>query len=259
MPILRGRGLEKRFGGLPAVDGVDFDVDEGEVYGIIGPNGAGKSTLLKMISGLLKPSAGTVELDGDDITGLKPHEVRRAGLAKVLQTPQVFESMTVLENATVGAVFGGTEGRRAEADARSVATEVLGEVGLGDKADLPVTSLNLTEKKTLQMAMALAGRPRVVLLDEVMAGLNPTELAAHIEAVRTVRDRLGITIVWVEHVMKAITSLADRVLVLNFGRVLARGSPDEVMRDTHVIEAYLGRGVGTNAHGEEPARRVRPE
>ena len=259
MPILSGRGLEKRFGGLPAVDGVDFDVDEGEVFGIIGPNGAGKSTLLKMVSGLLKPSAGTVELDGRNITGLKPHQVRHAGLAKVLQTPRVFESMTALENATVGALFGGTDGRRPESEARGVAAEMLGEVGLGDKAGLPVSSLNLTEKKTLQMAIALAGRPRVVLLDEVMAGLNPTELAAQIAAVRTVRDRLGVTIVWVEHVMKAITSLADRVLVLNFGRALARGSPDEVMRDTQVIEAYLGRGVGTNAHGEEPARGARRE
>jgi branched-chain amino acid transport system ATP-binding protein len=257
MAILQGRGLEKRFGGLPAVDGVDFDVAEGEVFGIIGPNGAGKSTLLKMVSGLLKPSAGSVVFDGDDITGLKPHAIRRAGIAKVLQTPRVFDHMTVGENAAVGAIFGSGNGRLHEPAARSMAAEVLGEVGLGGKADLPVTSLNLTEKKTLQMAMALAGRPRVVLLDEVMAGLNPTELGAHIEAVRTIRDRLAITIVWVEHVMKAITSLADRVLVLNFGRTLAHGTPGEVMRDEHVIEAYLGRGVGNNAQGDEPARRTR--
>jgi branched-chain amino acid transport system ATP-binding protein len=244
MPILRGRGLEKRFGGLPAVDGVDFDVEEGEVFGIIGPNGAGKSTLLKVVSGLLKPSAGTVEFDGEDITGRKPHEIRKAGVAKVLQTPRVFQSMTVVENATVGAMFGGTNGRRAEGAARRVAEEMLDHLGLGDKADLPVTSLNLTEKKTVQMAMALGGQPRVVLFDEVMAGLNPTELGAHIAAVRAVRDRLGVTIVWVEHVMKAITALADRLIVLNFGRVIAEGTPDEVMRDEQVIEAYLGRGVG---------------
>jgi branched-chain amino acid transport system ATP-binding protein len=257
MPILRGRGLEKRFGGLPAVDGVDFDVEEGEVFGIIGPNGAGKSTLLKIVSGLLKPSAGVVEFDGTQITGLKPHQVRKAGVAKVLQTPRVFESMTVLDNASVGAIFGGIGTRVGASEANEVAEQLLDDLDLADKAHLPVTSLNLTEKKTLQMAMALAGRPKVVLLDEVMAGLNPTELAAHIEAVRTVRDRLEVTIVWVEHVMKAITSLADRVLVLNFGRTLAQGSPDEVMRDPSVIEAYLGRGVGTNAQGQQPARGPR--
>jgi ABC-type branched-subunit amino acid transport system ATPase component len=257
MQILCGRGLEKRFGGLPAVDGVDFDVEEGEVFGVIGPNGAGKSTLLKVVSGLLKPSAGTVAFAGRDITGLKPHEVRRAGVAKVLQTPRVFESMTVRENAAVGARFGSTTGRLSELEARRIAEDALDQLGLGDKGHLPVTSLNLHEKKSLEMAMALAGRPRVVLLDEVMAGLNPTELAEHIEVVRAVRDRLGVTIVWVEHVMKAITSLADRVLALNFGRVVTLGTPQEVMRHTHVIEAYLGRGVGSNAQGEKPARGPR--
>jgi ABC-type branched-subunit amino acid transport system ATPase component len=249
MAILRGRGLEKRFGGLPAVDGVTFEVEEGEVLGIIGPNGAGKSTLLKIVSGLLKPSAGTVQFAGTDITGLKPHGIRRGGVAKVLQTPRVFGSMTVLENATVGAMFGTGNGRVAESEARRVAEEMLEHLGLGDKGRLPVSSLNLTEKKTLEMARALAGRPRVVLLDEIMAGLNPTELTAHIEAVRAVRDHLGVTIVWVEHVMKAVTALANRLLVLNFGRVIAEGSPVEVMRDKQVIEAYLGRGAGADADG----------
>jgi branched-chain amino acid transport system ATP-binding protein len=247
--ILSGRGLEKHFGGLPAVNGVAFDVDEGEILGIIGPNGAGKSTLLKMVSGLHKPSAGTVQFAGTDITGLKPHEIRRAGVAKVLQTPRVFESMTVLENAAVGAMFGMSDGRLAGPEARDIAEGMLERLGLGDKVHLPVTSLTLTEKKTLQMAMALAGRPQVVLLDEVMAGLNPTELTAHIEAVRTVRDQLGVTIVWVEHVMKAITALASRLLVLNFGEIIAEGTPAEVMRNQDVIEAYLGRGASADADG----------
>jgi branched-chain amino acid transport system ATP-binding protein len=247
MTILQGRGLEKRFGGLPAVNGVAFDVDEGEILGIIGPNGAGKSTLLKLVSGLLKPSAGTVQFAGNDITGLKPHEIRRAGVGKVLQTPRVFQSMTVLENAVVGAMFGDGDRRVNEREARDIAGEMLERLALEEKAHLPVTSVTLTEKKTLQMAMALAGRPRVVLLDEVMAGLNPTELTAHIEAVRAVRDRLGVTIVWVEHVMKAITALASRLIVLNFGKIIAEGTPAEVMKDEGVVEAYLGRGAGKHA------------
>jgi ABC-type branched-subunit amino acid transport system ATPase component len=226
---------------LPAVAGVDFAVEEGEVFGIIGPNGAGKSTLLKMISGLVRPLAGTIEFEGRDITGLKPHQVRRAGIAKVLQIPRLFGTMTVRENVTVGALFGGTEGRVSEAEAYNASREILAELGMDQKADAPVASLNLHEKKLLEMATALAGRPRMVLLDEVMAGLNPGELEDHLDIVRSVRDRMGVTVVWVEHVMKAITALADRVLVLNFGRMLIEGTPEVVVRDPQVVEAYLGR------------------
>ena len=249
MPILEVRDLGKRFGGLPAVDRVDLDVEEGEVFAIIGPNGAGKSTLLKMISGMLTPSTGSVVFEGVDITGRRPHRIRHSGIAKVLQTPRVFETMTTRENAALGAMFGGTEGRRSEREALEIGNEVLGLLSLDSKASLPVSNLNLHEKRTLELARALAGRPRILLLDEVMAGLNPSELATYIAVVRKVRDELGVTVVWVEHVMKAITALADRVFVLNFGRQLALGSTSEVMTDPKVIEAYLGRGVGRDADG----------
>jgi ABC-type branched-subunit amino acid transport system ATPase component len=244
MAILEVRGLGKRFGGLPAVDGVDLDVEPGEVFAVIGPNGAGKSTLLKMISGMLTPSAGSVVFDGVDITGRKPHRVRHTGIAKVLQTPRVFATMSTRENAALGAMFGGTSGRRSEREALHIADEVLDMLALREKGHLPVGSLNLHEKRTLELARALAGRPRILLLDEVMAGLNPAELATYIAVVRQVRDDLGVTVVWVEHLMKAITALADRVFVLNFGRRLAQGSVDDVLSDPAVIEAYLGRGVG---------------
>jgi ABC-type branched-subunit amino acid transport system ATPase component len=247
--ILEVRGLEKRFGGLPAVHNVDLDVEPGEVFAIIGPNGAGKSTLLKMISGMLTPSAGSVVFDGVDITGRRPHRIRHTGIAQVLQTPRVFHTMTTRENAALGAMFGGTEGRRSEAEALDIADEVLDTLALGAKRDQPVGNLNLHEKRTLELARALAGRPRILLLDEVMAGLNPSELATYIAVVRRLRDELGVTVVWVEHVMKAITALADRVFVLNFGKKLALGSTSDVMTDPDVVEAYLGRGVGGDAGG----------
>ena len=249
MPILEVRDLGKRFGGLPAVDGVDLNVERGEVFAIIGPNGAGKSTLLAMISGLQAPSSGSVTFDGTDITGLKPHKVRHAGIAKVLQTPRVFQTMTTRENAALGAMFGGSRGRRPEREALTTADEVLEMLRLQRKADLPVTSLNLHERRTLDLGRALAGRPRMLLLDEVMAGLNPSELSTYVEVVRTVRDQFGVTVVWVEHVMKAITALADRVFVLNFGKRLAEGTTATVMADPAVIEAYLGRAAGGHAAG----------
>ncbi|CAN5769879.1 ABC transporter ATP-binding protein [soil metagenome] len=249
MAILQVRGLSKRFGGLPAVDAVDFDVERAEVFAVIGPNGAGKSTLLKMISGMLTPSAGSVVFDGVDITGRKPHRIRQTGVAKVLQTPRVFATMTIRENAALGAMFGGTVGRRTERAALTIADEILERLALGPKRDLAVNSLNLHERRTLELARALAGRPELLLLDEVMAGLNPSELATYIEVIRGVRDELDVTIVWVEHLMKAIAALADRVFVLNFGQQLAQGPVDDVLADPDVVTAYLGRAGGRSAAG----------
>jgi ABC-type branched-subunit amino acid transport system ATPase component len=242
MALLAVDAVEKRFGGLPAVDGVTFGVDEGEILAVVGPNGAGKSTLLKTIGGLERPSAGTVTLAGQRVDGMAPHRVRQRGIAMVMQTPLTFASMTVLENVALGAMFGGGDGVVAEPEAIRRAQEALAFVGLAGRADQPVASLNLHQQRFLEMAKALAGRPRLLLVDEVMAGLNDRELAASVQIVRTARDTLGITIIWVEHVMQAVMRLAERVIVLNFGRMLAEGEPEAVMRHPEVIDAYLGAG-----------------
>jgi ABC-type branched-subunit amino acid transport system ATPase component len=242
MALLAVDAVEKRFGGLPAVDGVTFGVDEGEILAVIGPNGAGKSTLLKIIGGLERPSAGTVTLAGERVDGLAPHRVRRRGIAMVMQAPLTFGSMTTLENVLLGAMFGGGDGVVGEPEAIRRAQEALAFVGLEGRANQPVASLNLHQQRFLEMAKALAGRPRLLLVDEVMAGLNDAELAASVRIVRTARDILGITVIWVEHVMQAVMRLAERVIVLNFGRMLAEGEPEAVMRHPDVIDAYLGEG-----------------
>jgi ABC-type branched-subunit amino acid transport system ATPase component len=238
--ILELDAVEKHFGGLPAVSGVSLTVDEGEILALVGPNGAGKSTLLKAISGVQPPNRGHIRFMGRELAGLRPHTVRQRGICMVLQAPRMFESMSVRDNVTLGAMFGGSEGRVAEHEAHDRATEALHFVGLTGRADNAVGSLNLHEQRFLELARALAGRPRLLLLDEVMAGLNETELQASIDIVRTARDRLGVTVIWVEHVMTAVMSLAERVVVLNFGEVLADGPPAVVMRDPQVATAYLG-------------------
>lgn len=242
MALLAVDAVEKRFGGLPAVDGVTLGVDEGEILAVVGPNGAGKSTLLKTIGGLERPSAGTVTLAGERVDGLAPHRVRRRGIAMVMQAPLTFGSMTTLENVLLGAMFGGGDGVVGEPEAIRRAQEALAFVGLEGRANQPVASLNLHQQRFLEMAKALAGRPRLLLVDEVMAGLNDAELAASVQILRTARDILGITVIWVEHVMQAVMRLAERVIVLNFGRMLAEGEPEAVMRHPDVIDAYLGEG-----------------
>jgi ABC-type branched-subunit amino acid transport system ATPase component len=234
--------VEKRFGGLPAVKEVSLQVGEGEILALVGPNGAGKTTLLRTVIGLEAPTAGTITFDGVDVTKLPPHRTRRTGIAMVLQTPRTFEGMSVRENATLGALFGAADGRISETEAYRRADEALAFVGLADRAGLDVGVLNLHEQRFLELARALAGRPRLLLLDEVMAGLNDTELQTSIDIVRTARDELGVTVVWVEHVMKAVMSLAERVVVLHFGQILVDGTPDVAMRDPDVVEAYLGGG-----------------
>ena len=218
-----------------------FGIDDGDIVAVVGPNGAGKSTLLKVIVGLERPTAGSVSLDGARIDGLSAHRVRHKGIAMAMQRPLPFGSMTVLENATLGAMFGGSDGTVGEREARQRASESLAFVGLAARAGQPVSSLNLHQQRFLEMAKALAGRPRVLLLDEVMAGLNDAELAHSIEIVRSVRDELGTAILWVEHVMSAVIQLAERAIVLNFGKVIAEGEPEVVMRDPQVVDAYLGQ------------------
>lgn len=249
MPLLELDGVQKHFGGLPAVDGVSLQVDEGEILALVGPNGAGKSTLLKAISGLDPATRGTIRLMGSDVSRLTAHRARHAGIAMVLQTPRPFAEMTVRENVVLGALFGSTDGRLDEAAAFARADEALGFVRLAERGDDGVGTLNLHEQRFCDLARALAGRPRLLLLDEVMAGLNDTELQASIEIVRTARDALGVTVIWVEHVMKAVLSLAERIVVLNFGRVLADGAPHDVMREPAVVTAYLGERKGVGGRG----------
>jgi branched-chain amino acid transport system permease protein len=219
---------------------VTFGIDDGEIVAVVGPNGAGKSTLLKVIVGLERPTHGAVRLDGAEIHGLGAHRVRRKGIAMAMQRPLPFGSMTVLENAVLGAMFGAGHGIVGERLARQRAAESLEFVGLAARADQPVSSLNLHQQRFLELAKALAGQPKLLLLDEVMAGLNDAELAASVAIVRNIRDKLGMTIVWVEHVMSAVMQLAERAIVLNFGKLLAEGKPEVVMRDPKVVDAYLG-------------------
>ncbi len=243
MSLLKLNRVEKHFGGLAAVNGVTLEADEGEILAIVGPNGAGKSTLLKLVVGLEKPTRGVVRFNGRDITGLASHRVRQLGITMVQQTPRTFPSMTVLENAAVGVLFGSPSGGPAVDAALATGNSMLELVGLVDRRYDRVGNLNLHEQRFLELARALSGQPRLLLLDEVMAGLNDAELQASIEMVRTIRDRLGITVVWVEHVMKAVMSLAERTVVLDFGNVLTEGLPEDVMRHPEVVEAYLGEEI----------------
>jgi branched-chain amino acid transport system permease protein len=220
---------------------VTFGIDDGDIVAVVGPNGAGKSTLLKVIVGLERPTHGSVRLRGARVDGLTAHQVRRKGVAMAMQRPLPFGSMTVLENAALGAMFGDGDGVVPEREARRRAFESLAFVRLEKRAEQPVSSLNLHQLRFLELAKALAGRPTLLLLDEVMAGLNESELAASVEIVRNVRDKLGMTILWVEHVMSAVIQLAERAIVLDFGRLLAEGAPEVVMRDPRVVDAYLGQ------------------
>ena len=247
MAILELDAVEKQFGGLPAIDGVSLEVEEAEIVALVGPNGAGKTTLLRLVSGLATPSRGAIRFMGANLAGRRPHEVRRSGVAMVQQTPRTFPSMTTLENAALGAMFGSVGGRRSQSDALEAGREALDFVGLAARVDDEVGTLNLHQQRFLELARALAGRPRLLLLDEVMAGLNDAELQASIDIVRAARERLGVTVVWVEHVMKAVLSLAERVAVLNFGRLLADGAPEVVMRDPSVAVAYLGQAAASDA------------
>ena len=240
MALLELDKVEKHFGGLAAVNGVTMKADDGEILAIVGPNGAGKSTLLKLIVGLEVPTSGTIRFGGEEITRRPAHLIRRLGIAMVQQTPRHFSTMTVLENVALGALFGRAEAHRNEEQALKLASEALSFVGLAERSHDAVGNLNLHEQRFLELARAIAGQPRLLVLDEVMAGLNDAELGASIEIIRTIRDRFNMTIIWVEHVMKAVMNLAERIVVLNFGNILTEGLPRDVMRHPAVVEAYLG-------------------
>jgi branched-chain amino acid transport system ATP-binding protein len=237
-PILVGRAVTRRFGGLVAVNAVDLDVNEGEIFGLIGPNGAGKTTLFRLLSGVYRPSSGTIQLRGKDIAGRSAHAVNAMGIATTHQIVRPFAEMPVEKNVLVGVLYGrsGLRGRAADAEV----DRILALMELAPHRATLGRSLTLARRKRLEVARAVATKPDVLLLDEVAAGLNPTESARMIDLIRKVRDS-GVTIVMVEHVMKAIMSLSDRIMVMDLGRKIALGTPTEIANDPAVITAYLGQ------------------
>ena len=240
--MLQVTGLTKIFGGLRAVDKASLRVDEGRIVALIGPNGAGKTTLFACIAGFLPIDGGRVELLGQDITGWPVHRIARAGMVRTFQITQPFAKLTVHENIAVGAYQKVPERRQAWDHARAIAQQV----GMDHMLAQPAADLTVAGRKRLELARALATSPRLLLLDEVMAGLNPSEILEIIAIIRKIRDS-GVTVLLIEHVMHAVMSLSDHIHVLSYGKVIAEGSPQQVVNNQAVIEAYLGRGSSTPA------------
>jgi branched-chain amino acid transport system ATP-binding protein len=236
--ILEIQDVHKRFGGLRALDGVTFDVRRGELLGLIGPNGAGKTTLFNVATGVHRADRGHVRFEGHEIGGQEPHRICRLGVGRTFQAVRPFLDMTVRQNVLVGAHFGHGAGTRP--DEQRLADEILDLLDLRSKADVHPRQLTLVDRKIVELARTLATRPTLLLLDEILSGLNPTEMVRATTLIRRMRDEMGVTIVWIEHVMRALMTTCERVVVLNFGRVLAHGAPAAVAADPEVIRAYLG-------------------
>lgn len=235
--LLSLQGVSKRFGGLQALSNVTFDLPQGQILGLIGPNGAGKTTLFNAINGVYPPGSGRVVFRDQDVTGFKPYQLAKMGLARTHQIVRPLNELTVRENVMVGACFGHEN--QDLGNAAKIADEVLEFVGLGYRANQLAGSLNVAQKKRLEMARSLAARPYLLLLDEVLAGLNPSEIDNMVQTVLKIREQ-GVTIIMIEHVMKAVMNVSDRIIVLDYGQQIAEGPPEVIAKNEKVIEAYLG-------------------
>ncbi len=244
--ILTLDNVSRRFGGLNAVDGVSFSVDPGEIVGLIGPNGAGKTTLINLITGVHPATAGRVRFDDRDITRSRPYQIARLGLARTFQIVQPFPKMTVVDNVAAGALFCGHAGSVREA--QDIAREHLAFTGIADVADRMASSLTLARRKRLELAKSLAMRPRLLMLDEVNAGLNQTEVDDALAIIRKIAEQ-GVTIIVIEHLMKVVLSISQRIVVLHHGQLIAQGTPNSVVKDQRVIEAYLGTKFAARMQG----------
>jgi branched-chain amino acid transport system ATP-binding protein len=232
-------GLSVSFGGLQALQRVTFEVAPGRIVGVMGPNGAGKTTLFNLITGIYRPSAGVVRFAGRELQALSPAAICRSGIARTFQSGRPFTNMTARDNVLSGLFYGCA--RMSRADAAAEAARLLDFVGLGRQADRPVSSLNLMERKIVELARALATRPKLLLLDELLAGLNPSDLGSAIGIIRKIRDELGITVFWIEHIMQVLMNTCEHLIVLHHGEKLAEGAPQAVVGDPQVAEAYFGK------------------